>query len=424
MHVPLGSERFTFPTPSSPPSTPDSVNGDTSIRTTEPISTPLPIKISNIRPAEITPPDRVHSIKRHHIPCTPPQRNIHSSDTEESEDSDTSSSSDEDEKKDIHIIDLNNDEDGDLDEINIEKDDNNHDDDDDDDNDDDDNDDDEDEDDDDERDEPATPVHVHRRTSIIVRQVDEVEDITIEEVDEDDMAYDSDTSVIHPSHLSEATSSIDHNVDGGSDADDSDLNSSDDEKDDEKDEDDDDNIYADDEETLSVISDSSTQSHNSLANDFSTLSCNAPASHVLRRHSRLLEAAHLERHSIRQRRWHRGGNKKRSHDRSCGPGADGGEREDIVMLDDVPSLQGPDRRIRRRTDEPDRRPSMGLILNRPIPGLEERGEEVVVLENEDDEDPDEVMPPAWMFSSSSAMEVDGAGRMDSSTGSLGRRRVG
>src|ERR1700761_472251 len=112
MQVPNGAERFTFPTPTSPPSSPDSVNGESSLRTSNPISTPLTIKKSNINRSEITPPDRAQHIKKHYITYTPPQPDLHSSETD---DSDANSSSDEDDENESNVNDVDKDKDDDLD---------------------------------------------------------------------------------------------------------------------------------------------------------------------------------------------------------------------------------------------------------------------------------------------------------------------
>jgi hypothetical protein len=373
----------------------------------------LPIKKSNINPSEITPPDRAQHIQKHYITYTPPQPDLHSSETD---DSDANSSSDEDDENESNVNDVDKDKDDDLDvDYNDGDDDYEY-------------DDDDDDDDDDSKDEPASPVHVHRRTSIIIRHADDFEDLTIEEVDEDDMAYDSDTSVIHPSHLSEATSGVGHeqennidaDADADADADNSNLDSSSDDNDSSSDDDSSSGDDSSDDDSASA----SDASNSSLTINFQGLSCGNASSRALQRHARVLDAAYQERRARRQRRWRRGGNKKRRHDRSCGPGADGGEHDDIVPLDDDGMQLGEgsgtvaDRRLRRRTDEPVSRPRISQLFDRPVPGLEEVV--VVVLEDEDEGDPDEVMPPAWMFSSS-VMEIDGAEGVEGSRSQSSRR---
>src|ERR1700761_5784672 len=99
MHDLLGSERFTFPTPNSPPSTPGSVKGESALNTPNPVSTPLPIKKSNIITSEITPPDHIQPTQKHRFLYTPPQRQLNSSETEESDGSDPDYSSDDEDDK-------------------------------------------------------------------------------------------------------------------------------------------------------------------------------------------------------------------------------------------------------------------------------------------------------------------------------------
>jgi len=208
-------------------------------------------------------------------------------------------------------------------------------------------------------------IPIQHRISLIVSHLDV--DFTVEEVDPDEMAFDSDTSVIQPSHFEEASSSVDEY----------DTDSSDSQSD-----------------------SGSETDHSSLANDFEGLNCGMAADYF--RQEQELLAAREERYSKRHKRWKKGGNKKRRLDHSCGPELG---QEDIVPLEDDPPAVGADltdRRLRRKTEEPtNHRPQIIDLLNRAPRVLEGLGE--VMLGDDDEEDPDEVMPPAWMFT---VMEVD------------------
>jgi hypothetical protein len=330
----------------------------------------LPIKLPSVISPEITPSEYIQARRKKSLSFTPPQQDLSSSDEDTSDDSDDDSLSDEDEKVE-------------LDDRDAEADDEEEEDDSDDDDEDDVESDSDDDDDENEESRPATPVRIYRRTSIIVQHTDRIVDFTIEELSPNDMNFDSDTSLIQPTQLQEDPSS----ESASSDSSDSDSNDD----------------HSSDSDTSSTLADELCGLH---------LATNA------------IDSARQERYLRRKRRWKRGGNRKRRHDASCGPGCD---HADIIPLDDDPPIDtdpqatpvGEGRRLRRRTDEPVTKPRMSMILERGsvmVGGL--GGCEEVVLGDEDGEDPDEVMPPAWLWTTE--MDIDRGSGEPLGTGRGGR----
>lgn len=221
-------------------------------------------------------------------------------------------------------------------------------------------DDDDEDDEDDGESEPTETIQITHRISLVVSHTDSIVDFTVEELDPDEMSFDSDTSVVQPSQLEEASSSMDEY--------DSDTSESESE-------------------------DGSGSESGSLADDFEGLNCGLSKDFL--EQEREIAAAREERYSRRHKRWRKGGNKKRRIDHNYGPGFG---NEDVVPLEDdqrPKATTDMDRRLRRKTEEPTNRPQMHDILRRAVPGLGDLGE--VMLEDDDGEDPDEVMPPSWMF---------------------------
>jgi hypothetical protein len=204
--------------------------------------------------------------------------------------------------------------------------------------------------------EPEDPPE--RRHSIHTRAVDEEADFTVEELDEDDIGYDSETEVLYPFHCEDALSEV------GLDIQELDL---------------------------------------TLVEEFDSLNCHAdpdpdPDQEKEREARQLFEEARHRKYLRKRQRWSVGGNHKRTHKQSIGSESD---NEDIIPLD-ADQAGSSARRLRRRTEGPEDMPRRSLIFDDPPAEIEE----LRYMDNEEaviEQDSDDAMLPTWFYP---AMDVD------------------
>jgi hypothetical protein len=209
---------------------------------------------------------------------------------------------------------------------------------------------------------PEAPMSPQRSRSLsTISSNGSLPDILIEEITEDDIGYDSDTSVIFPCHCEDFLTDI--------------------EKVKEEEVEDSDDSY----------DWSSSESEESLVGDMEGL--------LLRHQRSEFEEAQRQKYIRKKKRWSKGGNHKRNHAQSIGSGES--DTEDIVPLDDADVVGSSARRLRRRTDDLALRPRTSLLFEDPPREIEElnflHGDGEVI-----DTD-DELMLPPWMYP---GMQVD------------------
>lgn len=281
MEIPPGAENFTFPhplRPSSPPATPASSQSRKSSITH---LSPIISKRNGFIGLSYSPPENIDPTGLgYKFSYTPPQREISS---ESSSDSENDTASDDEEP-----------------EAEVES-----------------------------HSEAASSIH---RKSIQIRHVDEQTDITVEEMSENDMGYDSDTEPVKPDHIEDAESEIGRHR--------------------------------------------TPEVDNSLADQLNGLNWDESPGR------KQFEEAQQSRREGRKKRWSKGGNHKRSHAESAGMDSD---NDDIEPLD-AHQVGSSARRLRRRTQGPDDKPRTSLLFDDPPKELEEMKSFSGDSDDTDDED--------------------------------------
>lgn len=190
--------------------------------------------------------------------------------------------------------------------------------------------------------EPEAEVESHseiaastRRKSIHIRHVDDQTDITVEEMSENDMDYDSDTEAVQPDHIEDAESEIGR------------------------------------QRTPEV--------DHALADKLNGLNWDESPGR------KEFEEAQQSRRERRKKRWSKGGSHKRSHAESVGMDSD---NDDVEPLD-AHQVGSSARRLRRRTQGPDDKPRNSLLFDDPPEELEElKG----FTDDSDDTDDEDALP--------------------------------